>query len=346
MNSWHLAPGMGAAVAAAVSVALGAGCSAAPSDSLAGGGSRVGSGAQQGASPSGSSGGINSGVNNNGGTSGTGGTGGTGGMPSNVSSAEAYFIQTVFPALSTSPDGGKTASCTSCHATGAISAPTFLAGADAAGAYTTLTTSFLSLVTVPANSMIILHGTHTGPALTSAQVAIVTDWLNQEVTARHINPAPLVTVQGELEKFGKCMSLTDFTATVTVNGATRAAADIWNSTANVQGNNYDCQNCHNVGDGGFYAYQDATTMLTQTQSDITFIKKYVTGTVDQNGNFAGLQASNAIRQKAALTQTCTVQGGCHPKINLNPAPGQSPTLAAVDQFVQATLTRYNNNQCP
>jgi len=244
------------------------------------------------------------------------------------------------------PSGNPIPACASCHASGALGAPAYLAGADANGAYATITgPSFLSLITVPANSMLILHGQHTGPALTTAQSTIVGDWLTQEVMARGINPTPTKTVQGELTKIGACMSLTDFTNPVTVNGNQRAAADIWNSTARVQGNDFACQNCHNVGDGGFYAYQDAQTMLSATQMDITFVKKYFTGTVDQNGQFSGLTASSAIRQKVALTQTCAIQGGCHPKINLDPTPGASATLAAVDQFVQATLTKYNAGQC-
>jgi len=82
-----------------------------------------------------------------------------------------------------------------------------------------------------------------------------------------------------------------------------------------------------------------------TQASITFVKKYITGTVDQNGNFSGLVASDAIEQQVDLTQTCPEQGTCHPKINLNLDPTSSATLAAVQQFVQATLTRYNNKEC-
>jgi hypothetical protein len=87
-------------------------------------------------------------------------------------------------------------------------------------------------------------------------------------------------------------------------------------------------------------------MLAQTQMDITYIKKWITGTVDQNGNFSGLVASNALEQQVDLTQVCMVQGDCHPKINLNLDLTTSATLAAVNQFVQATLTRYNMGSCP
>jgi hypothetical protein len=336
-------------IATTAAIAFGAGCGSTPDNSLgnlsphpspsgSGTGSAAGSGSGSSATGTGTGGGT-----------GTGSATGTGsGTGTSATGAEAYFESMVYPALSTSPDGGMTPACTSCHATGAFSAPAFLAGADAASAYATITgPSFLSLISIPANSMLVLHGAHTGPALNTAQTTIVDNWLGQEATARNINTAPAKTVQSELQKVGACMQLSDFTAPgPSVNGNTAKASDVGSdATAQYQGNPSPCNACHSYGDGGFVANADPTMMLSVTQTSVTYIKKWITGTVDQNGNFSGLVASNSIEQQVDLTQTCMVQGDCHPKINLNLTPTDSATLAAVNQFVQATLTRYNNNEC-
>src|SRR5215472_15976412 len=132
------------AVAGALGLALGAGCSS-TDDSLIGGGSHVGPGAGGGNPGSGSPGGVNPGINNpSGGGANPGSPGNPGGPtpppPPNVSPSEAYFITTVYPALSTSPGADATGNpipaCASCHASGSFGAPTFLAGARGAGAYT------------------------------------------------------------------------------------------------------------------------------------------------------------------------------------------------------------------
>jgi hypothetical protein len=351
----HIALG----VATTVAIALGAGCGSSPDNSLgtvnpyhgpsgSGSGSSTGSGTGSGSgSTTGSGTGTSTGTGTGSGSAtGTGSGSGTGG----ATGAEAYFETMVYPAINASPDGGMTAACSACHASGAGGAPAFLAGADAAGAYATITGSmFISLVTIPANSLLVLHGAHTGPALNAAQTAIIDNWLGQEVTARHITAMPLKTVQSELMKVGACMQLSDFTADgPSVNGGTAKASDLGsdNDTAQFQGNPSPCNTCHSYGDGGFEANSDPATMLAQTQMDITYIKKWITGTVDQNGNFSGLVASNALEQQVDLTQVCMVQGDCHPKINLNLDLTTSATLAAVNQFVQATLTRYNMGSCP
>jgi hypothetical protein len=347
----HIALGL----ATTVAIALGAGCGSndnslggvSPPDKVPGGtgpGSSAGSGSGSGSATATGSGSASTSASGTGSATGSG----SGSGPA-TSAAEAYFVSMVYPAISTSPDGGMTPACTTCHASGAGGAPAFLAGANATAAYATITSSmFISFITVPANSLLVLHGAHTGPALNTAQTTIIDNWLGQEVTARGINPTPVKTVQSELMKVGACMQLSDFTAQgPSVGGNTAAACDLGsdNDTAQYQGNPSPCNTCHSYGDGGFEANADAPTMLAQTQMSITYIKKWITGTVDQNGNFSGLVASNALEQQVDLTQTCMVQGDCHPKINLNLDPTTSPTLAAVNQFVQATLTRYNNNEC-
>jgi hypothetical protein len=342
----HLALG----VAAVLGVALSAGCGGGDSSSLLGGGGPGGGGSSGGGGNP--STGVNPGVGGPGGvTPPGGGTPGTGNA--SPTTAAGYFETDVYPALNTAP-GPTTPACTSCHATGDLGAPMWLAGTTPAAAYATVTgPTYISFITVPANSMIVLHGVHTGPALSNAQLAVVTTWLNMEVAARGMNSTPAVTVQGELQKIGQCMKLSDFTNQYTSPAGTASASNIGtdNVTAYYQGNNSPCNTCHSAGDGGFLASSDASTMLTQTVAgrytgDITYIKKWVTGTVDENGNFSGLVASNAILQNVDLSQTCTIEGDCHPQINLNPAPNQSANLSAIANFVQVTLGYYTANQCP
>jgi len=251
----------------------------------------------------------------------------------------------VYPALTTSPDG-LTPSCGSCHVSGNYGAPAFLAGGDPTTAYATMTSApFVSFVAVPANSMLVVHGAHAGPALAAATLAIVSTWLGEEVAARNLDASPTVTLQGELGKIGACMLLADFTASgPTVNGQTATASALGGTSATAQdmGSSAPCSTCHGAGDGGFFAVADATTMFSMTQSNLTYLQDYVTGTVDQNGNFSGLVPSNSLVTLIGESQSCPTQGICHPKIDLMAG---SATVAAVQQFVEAALARYDNEEC-
>jgi hypothetical protein len=149
-----------------------------------------------------------------------------------------------------------------------------------------------------------------------------------------------MTLQEAFTQFAACMSYADFTSK-TANGA--AAADIARAQTTQYG---DCNACHNAGDGGFWASygtvngQNMTqTMFTQTQT-FPYIAKWVTGTVDTNGNFKDLAPANAIQNQAILAQQCQQGTPCHPKFQLNPAVSQ-----AITDFVTATITKWHNNAC-
>jgi hypothetical protein len=136
------------------------------------------------------------------------------------------------------------------------------------------------------------------------------------------------------------MSYADFTSS-TANGA--AASDIAKAQTTQYG---DCNACHNAGDGGFWASygtvqgQNMTQMMfTQTQA-FPYIAKWVTGTVDANGNFKDLAPSNAIADQATLAAQCTAGTPCHPKFQLNPA-----VVQAISDFVTTTITNWHNNTC-
>ena len=152
-------------------------------------------------------------------------------------------------------------------------------------------------------------------------------------------PAP-VTLDEAFAQFAACMSYSDFTSKGTNDAA---ASDIAKAQTTQYG---DCNACHNAGDGGFWAsygtVQGANmtqTMFTQTQA-FPYIAKWVTGTVDSNGNFKDLAPSNAIADQATLAAQCQAGTPCHPKFQLNPAVAQ-----AISDFVTLTITKWHNNAC-
>ncbi|MGD0528038.1 MAG: hypothetical protein ABSE49_23090 [Polyangiaceae bacterium] len=123
---------------------------------------------------------------------------------------------------------------------------------------------------------------------------------------------PPVSLQEALTAFAGCMQYSDFTSTTT-NGV--AASDIAKAQTTQYG---DCNACHNAGDGGFWASygqvqgQDMTQVMFQQTQMFPYITKWVTGTGTP----------------------------CHPKFQLNPA-----VVQAIQDFVNVTLTRWQNNQC-
>jgi len=152
-------------------------------------------------------------------------------------------------------------------------------------------------------------------------------------------PAP-VTLDEAFAQFAACMSYSDFTST-TANGA--AASDIAKAQTTQYG---DCNACHNAGDGGFWASygtvqgQNMTQVMFQQTQAFPYIAKWVTGTVDANGNFKTLAPSNAIADQATLASQCAAGTPCHPKFQLNPA-----VVQAIQDFVTTTITNWQNNTC-
>jgi hypothetical protein len=152
-------------------------------------------------------------------------------------------------------------------------------------------------------------------------------------------PAPL-TLDQAFAQFAACMQYSDFTST-TANGV--AASDIAKAQTTQYG---DCNACHNAGDGGFWASygtvqgQDMTQVMFQQTGTFPYITKWVTGTVDSNGNFKTLAPSNDIADQAALANQCNPGTPCHPKFQLDPA-----LVQAISDFVTTTITNWQNNTC-
>jgi hypothetical protein len=152
-------------------------------------------------------------------------------------------------------------------------------------------------------------------------------------------PAPL-TLQEALTQFASCMSYSAFTDSSAYG---YSAADVAKSQTTQYG---DCNACHNAGDGGFWASygtvqgQDMTQMMFNETQQFPYITKWVTGTVDTNGNFKTLAPSNAIADQAELASQCMQGTPCHPKFQLDPN-----VISAVNAFVTNTITAWQNGTC-
>jgi hypothetical protein len=247
--------------------------------------------------------------------------------------ARTYYSSTLHPSLQST--------CTACHATGSNGAPIFLAQ-DASASYDVITSGKVGgILVAPANSILLLHGAHTGPALTSAQVPLVTQWLDLEVAERGITNSPTAeTTTSALQKFAACMSETDFT-----DKSTGLAVSDLGSNNTQTNNSGPCRSCHDRGDGGFWASGgvlggvNQTDLMFQSTRQFPYIKRYVTGIVDGQGNFQSLQPSNEIATKSALAAECTGPN-CHPRFQL-----PSQLVQAINAWVQRTLTKMQSGQC-
>jgi hypothetical protein len=235
--------------------------------------------------------------------------------------AKAMFTDEVFPAISES--------CGSCHAE--PTAPTFLA-TTAEASYTAIVNYQPSLIAVPDNSNLILHGVHTGPALDGQQSNVVRAWLELEAEERGLVGGESTptgpTLAEALEMFGDCMSYDDWVATGmnTIQASQTAAGS--------------CNGCHASGEAGFWS--GANDMETfEMNREFPYNKRLVTGTVDETGAFAGLVESRRIMNKGLEAANCDPQiDNCHPVYSLPPAK-----VAAVESFVELTLERMDQGAC-
>ena len=128
----------------------------------------------------------------------------------------------------------------------------------------------------------------------------------------------------------------------TANGY--AASDIAKAQTTQYG---DCNACHNAGDGGFWASygtvqgQNMTQVMFQQTQTFPYIAKWVTGTVDANGNFKGLAPSNAIADQATLASQCTAGHALPPEVPARPGP-----RPAIKDFVTTTITKWQARPAP
>lgn len=239
--------------------------------------------------------------------------------PGSASSpAHQFFVDKVFPVLNV---------CVTCHATGNLGAPRFLA-TDANGAYQGIDAHGL----IQDQSLLLTKGTHAGgsaPALDANQASVITQWLALEAKERVGQAAPV----NILEKMGSCLDKTLFDA-IQFQQLKTTKRDKENADNCTGCNQTPCRSCHTGGDGGFYmavgSALDQNT-FTETQS-AKFIVKYI----GLNGTTP--VASNAIKLKGEATVTDRPYS--HPMFTV-PTDMQQ----RIDAFVTAAITKYQNKQC-
>lgn len=312
-----------AVASVALSISAAAGCIAAPDPVTSGGlgGTDNPSGSGEASSGETSSGSLSGG----GGSSGTGVTG----------AARMFYINTVHPLLVSAND--MAASCTACHVKGESGAPMFMdTAADVS--YTKMDT-YSGLIVRPGDSQLLLHGKHTGPALTQVQKDNVTQWLTMEAEERGMGGGassssggmpPVPTVAEAIAQVGKCMQETDWTGNKLELLASQQTANAGN-----------CGGCHSDGEGGLTLnILDPTgTFLAQTVTPGVkrwFKAEYV------NGQFTGKLLPNPrVYLKGDTLPPCDPKAEiCHPKYLLSPTIKKN-----IDNFINLTLTRMNTNAC-
>lgn len=273
-------------------------------------------------------------------TPGDGGEGGGGGDPGTTSSetttetptptqdntAHGYYVSTVHPSL--------IQTCGGCHnPDGQVGAPAFL-DYDAELSYP-MSKGYANIVKDPASdSILITKGPHTGPGLTADQKAIVTQWINAELSEGGGGGAGgsgggtgggPVTLEDMLTGFAECMDY-----------------DFWLSsgmdTFPLQQTNGDgpCMSCHNTGTGATYLSNDPQDTFDNNKM-FPYIMRLVKP-VYEGSSPVDLVPSDRFFNKGK--EECLNPPICHPKFDLTPE-----NKAALENFVSVTLTKWQSGQC-
>ncbi len=242
----------------------------------------------------------------------------SGGGGGDTAAAKAFFVSKVYPSIEPS--------CSKCHATGEKGAPVFLAsGGDAS--YNALEGA-TGLIADPSSSPLVQHGLHSGPALTSDQGDLVTQWLKMEVTARKLTgdtgrPANL---RAAFKAFGACMDYKEWK---------QLGLDKIPLT-NTE-NEGQCVSCHIKGQASLWLSPNPDeTFIKFTQ--FPYIQRLVVGSVNPSGAFDSLQNSRRMMDKG--TEAQQVNANSHPRFALSPT-----VMTNITQFVSDTLSNMNAGRC-
>jgi len=304
-----------------LSLAFWAGCTQAPPTTLIVTSGSDGSGAGNGSGGSGGDTGSGWGTTTS--TSGTGASN-PGGM------AKDYFENTVYPELKTT--------CGPCHAPPTSNgAPQWL-GSDADSSYQ-VAVNYAGFLAAPDNSILVQRGSiaHTGPAMTMAQLADVTTWLNMEVAERNLTDPgggggnPPMTLDQALAGYGECMDMDMWTTPPTGTGLDHLADAMTNEGVR-------CYACHSNGVGGNYLSHDAT-MTFNKNTMYPYVLRQVTGTVDDSGSFKKLVPAKRWIDKG--TESCDANyQDCHPKFTLDQG-----LVDGINSFVDYTIQQFEQGNC-
>ncbi|HEY4117937.1 MAG TPA: hypothetical protein VGM56_08780 [Byssovorax sp.] len=263
--------------------------------------------------------------------------------------ARAYFLATVYPELADNPLGSPPHSCIDCHGTPSSNgAPSYL-DSDPATAYLDIT-NFPGFLATPANSVLIQRGSvqHTGPAMSASMITDVSHWLDLEVQERGLGTGSAAstgsggaapeTLESAIAEYGRCMDEATWLAPPMGTGL--------DQLPNMKtDDNSACKSCHSSGQGGNWLSSDTTTTppdpdnTFQKNQQFPYVLRQVTGTVDAQGNFAGLVAAQRWIDKGSEACDPTVQE-CHKTFTLPTA-----MVDGIDSFVDATIQKWSAHQC-
>lgn len=259
---------------------------------------------------------------------------GAGGIPDDgYYTAKELFDRDVYPIFSSR--------CTPCHSLGDNSAPVWM-GVDSSNSYARIEAYPKTFIVYPENSLFLLKGEHTGPALQDYEKLLISDWLSGEVKERSLvgeeyygpeggggaggSGTTPITLQEALAQFGNCMTWEDWQSTGMINLPNHG------SEAGA------CKTCHFAGMAGNYLSGDAM-MTFEKNRTFPYILKLAVGTVDDQGAFLDLVPSRRHVEKGNESIACNVSP-CHPLFMPSPA-----MQAAVDNFFTLTYDRWKQGTC-
>lgn len=232
--------------------------------------------------------------------------------------SKAFFTSKVYPAVEPT--------CAGCHATGKDGAPVWLAD-NPDGSYTAVQ-QMTGLVAPPSISPLIQHGAHVGPALTDVQTSLVSQWLVMEVGPDTTQLAP-TDLRDSFARFGQCMDYGEWVSlgldNIAQTGTSGAA---------------HCTSCHNEGLASVFLNDDPAATFTHL-TKFPFVERLVTGTVNDQGQFAGIVDARRFIDKGV--DSAQLNANNHPTFNLGEGTGVEPvTLQAnLTKFVSDTLNKVN-----
>jgi len=235
------------------------------------------------------------------------------------SDAKKFFVEKVYASVDTS--------CKECHQTGKRGAPVFL-GASGEASYTAIE-GFPGLISPPSISPIIQKGVHSGPALSTTQTDLVTQWLKLELADRKLgsDPGAPKNLRAAFAAFGQCMDYGRWTA---LKLDTLAATP----TENDRG---QCMACHNQGQASMWLGTDKGETFLKLR-EFPYVQRLVVGRVTAEGSFDGIEASRRMLDKGNEAQQ--PQSNSHPRFALPTELAQS-----LQTFVLETISNMNANRC-
>lgn len=235
------------------------------------------------------------------------------------SEAKKFFVEKVYATVDES--------CKECHQTGKRGAPVFL-GASGEASYVAIE-GFPGLISPPSISPIVQKGVHSGPALSSTQTDLVTQWLKLELTDRKLgsDPGAPKNLRAAFAAFGQCM---DYTRWTELKLDTLAATP----TENDRG---QCMACHNQGQASMWLGVDKGETFLKLR-EFPYVQRLVVGRVTAEGSFDGIEASRRMLDKGNEAQQ--PQSNSHPRFALS-----SELAGALQTLFLETISNMNANRC-